>query len=253
MTTEPFIRLYLYFARDVPKAVILRQGPRRQFRMILWDRDDDSFEDGQWLMAQVYPDRCGISPDARHFLYFALDGRWRTATQGTYTAISRPPFWTALSLFPEGSTWGGGGHFLDSVHYYASGGDDIIGRDFGLNRVTYGEPGKGCTTGIRLLNGQRAPLDRAVTRRLLQEPVPSDPRGFWERCTAWRGDDADRYDTQGGCLYRRAGGEMELIRDFRDMAFEPMRAPYDWRDPPEPGNDTPPWHPLDDNPRRPDR
>ena len=51
----------------------------------------------------------------------------------------------------------------------------------------------------------------------------------------------DRYDTQGGKLYRRNGMELELIRDFTDMEFEPIRAPYDWR---QEGSD--PWHPLKD-------
>ena len=51
----------------------------------------------------------------------------------------------------------------------------------------------------------------------------------------------DRYDTQGGNLYRRTPDGMELIRDFSEMEFEPIRAPYDWRSTEE----EPPWHPLD--------
>ena len=58
------------------------------------------------------------------------------------------------------------------------------------------------------------------------------------------GDALDRYDTQGGVLYRRRGLELEPIRDFTDMAFEPMRAPYDWRDANDPAEPAP-WHPLD--------
>ncbi len=38
MTQTPVVRLHLYFARNVPLAVIVRQGPTRQYRMILWDR-----------------------------------------------------------------------------------------------------------------------------------------------------------------------------------------------------------------------
>ena len=58
------------------------------------------------------------------------------------------------------------------------------------------------------------------------------------------GKELDKYDTQGGKLYRRRGMELELIRDFTDMTFEPIRAPYDWRDKAETG-ETPAWHPLD--------
>lgn len=243
MNTEPYIRLHLFFATENDRALILRQGPARQFRMILWNRDTDTFEDGQWIKSKVYVDRCSLSPDGKHFIYFLLDGRWSTETRGSFTALSRPPYWTALALFPEGDTWGGGGVFLDNSHYWASGDADIIGRDEGLSRVKFGKPDKGCTTGIRLMNGQRAPLDRAATRRLLADPQPQDPWALFQRMAVPAGDALDRYDTMGGRLYRRHGQDLELIRDFTDMEFEPIRAPYDWR--PESEAEPRPWHPLD--------
>ncbi|NNE80372.1 MAG: hypothetical protein HKN18_08885 [Silicimonas sp.] len=247
MTTAPVIRLHLFFATENDRALILRQGPSKQFRMILWHRDTNTFEDGQWIKSKVYVDRCSLSPDGRHFLYFLLDGRWRSAAEGSFTALSRPPYWTALSLFPEGSTWAGGGVFIDNTHYFAYGGADIIGRDEGLSRVSFGEPEKGCTTGIRLMTGGRAPLDRAATKRLLAEPRPKDAWEQFARLAVPEGDARDRYDTLGGKLYHRRGQDLELIRDFTDMEFEPMRAPYDWRD--EANLDDPhPWHPLDNDP-----
>lgn len=207
--------------------------------MILWHRNTDTFVDGQWIKRKVYVERCDLSPDGEHFLYFTLDGRWSSHAKGSFTALSKPPYWTALSLFPQGDTWGGGGQFIDNKHYQADGDADIIGRDDGLYRVTLGKPEKGCTTGIRLINGQRAPLSREVTRRLLSEPVPKEPWALLQRARVNTGRELDRYDTKGGKLYRRHGLELELIRDFTDMEFEPIRAPYDWR--PE-GSD--PWHPL---------
>ncbi len=243
MTQPPIIRLHLFFATDNDRALILRQGPSKQFRMILWHRDSDTFEDGQWIKSKVYVERCALSPDGQHFIYFLLDGRWSAETRGSFTALSRPPYWTALSLFPEGDTWGGGGVFLDNTHYFASGDTDIIGRDEGLSRVTLGTPEKGCTTGIRLMTGGRAPLDRAATRRLLADPPPKDTHDIYQRMGAPVGDAIDRYDTMGGELYRRQGQDLELIRDFSDMEFESIRAPYDWR----PETDGPePWHPLKD-------
>ena len=244
MNTEPYVRLHLFFATENDRALIVRQGPSRQFRMILWHRDTDTFQDGQWIRHKVYLERCSLSPDGRHFIYFALDGRWSNETRGSFTALSRPPYWTALSLFPEGDTWGGGGVFLDDIHYWASGDADIIGRDEGLSRVRLGEPEKGCTTGIRLMSGGRAPLDRSATRRLLAEPRPADARALFARMAVPQGDALDRYDTQGGCLYRRQGMELEPIRDFTDMEFEPVRAPYDWREGKE-ADEPVPWHPLD--------
>ena len=241
MTTAPIVRLYLFFATENDRAVILRQGPSKQFRMILWNRDTDTFEDGQWIRKKVYTERCALSPDGEHFIFFALDGNWNGVAEGTFTGLSRPPYWTALSVFPCGDTWGGGGFFLDSTYYYAVGAADIVGKDDGLARVTFGKPEKGCTTGIRLVDGKRAPLDRAVTRRMLKEPVPKDLAEVYARAPAPMSSALDEYDTQGGKLHRRRGMELELIRDFTDMEFEPIRAPYDWR--PE---EAEPWHPLKD-------
>lgn len=223
---DPTVRLHLFFATENDRAVILRQGPTRQFRMILWHRETDRFEDGQWLKKKVYPERAALSPDGLHFLYFALDGNWQGVTEGAYTALSRPPYWTALALYPEGSTWAGGGYFLDNLHYFAVGGSDVIGCNTGLSRVTFGAPEKGCSTGIRLLDGTRAPLPREVTRRILDGTAPATSSEIHRRARAPTSDALDRYDTQGGMLYRRKGLELELIRDFNDMAFERIRAPY---------------------------
>lgn len=241
MTTPPLIRLHLFFATENDRAVILRQGPTKQFRMILWHRATDTFEDGQWLKKKVYTERCALSPDGKHFLFFTLDGNWQSDSAGAFTALSRPPYWTALSLFPCGDTWGGGGFFLDKTHYYATGGPDLIGRDDGLARVTFGAPEKGCTTGIRLMSGKRAALDRAVTRRILADPAPKDLADLFDRAPAPPSNALDQYDTLGGKLYRRRGQELELIRDFTDMEFERIRAPYDDRP-----DDDRSWHPLKD-------
>ena len=73
MSTTPSLRLHLFHARDTTRTVILRQGPTKTCRMILWDRDGDKFQDGQWLKQKVYVERCDLSPDGEHFIYFTLD------------------------------------------------------------------------------------------------------------------------------------------------------------------------------------
>lgn len=212
MSTSPTVRLHLYFARDSDRAVILRQGPSKLFRMILWHRDTDRFQDGQWLKHKVYAERCALSPDGRHFLYFALNGDWAGESLGSYTALSRPPWFTALALFPEGDTWGGGGRFLDRRHYIASGGNDILGGAPGLVRVRQGERTPENVTGIVAMGGTRAPLPRETRRRLLEGDDWTPP--------------FDQYHAHAGQLFRRHGQEISLIRDFTDMAFEPIAAPY---------------------------
>ena len=232
---DPVVRLHLFFATENDRAVILRQGPTRQFRLILWHRNDDTFEDGQWVKKKVYPERCDLSPDGQHFIYFMLDGNWQGPGEGAYTALSKPPYFTALALFPEGSTWGHGGKFVDNVHYVATGDNDIIGRDEGLIRLFSREKTPNCPTGLFKIDGTCARIGKAKAAK-------ADLRSRPESWTS----DRSRYDTLGGKLYRRHGTELELSRDFTDMDFEEVRAPYDWRnDATEARGSVRKWHPLD--------
>ncbi len=230
---KPTIRLTLYLARENARAVILRTGPSKLNRLILWDRDTDTFTDGQWLKARIYPERCDLSADGRHFLYFALDGRWDSESLGSYTAISQPPWFTALALFAQGDTWAGGGRFLDRRRFHLHTADeasDLIGRATEVERVFRVTPEGRNTLGFADARGRRVNLD-AASLALAEGRDQAAPL-------------ATEYRTEGAKLYRLdAAGDRHLIRDFTDMAFEPMRAPYDWREPdtaePEP------WHPLD--------
>jgi len=106
--TDSATRLFGLVARDARIAVIFRRGPSKQVRMLLWDLVTDAVTPGQWLSGRIYDERCGISPDGRLVVYFA--GKFKTKL-ATFTAVSRPPYFTALALWPEGSTYGGGGFF----------------------------------------------------------------------------------------------------------------------------------------------
>lgn len=88
--------------------MILRRGPSKQVLLIRWRRSDDSFFFGQWFKGRVYERRCDLSPSGERFLYFAADYK---KPHYSWTAISRPPFFTALALWPKGDCWGGGGQF----------------------------------------------------------------------------------------------------------------------------------------------
>jgi len=229
MSTEPTLRLHLFHARDTPKTVILRQGPSRTYRMILWDRDGDPFQDGQWPKTKVYIQRCDIAPDGEHFLYFTLDGQWDGPSKGSYTVISRPPYFTALRLYPQGNTWGGGGYFLDARKFYVATYDstpDIIGAEAPLERVFRSK-----TTLFNLFSPKRF-MDASGNR--LGSEEKTDDRTVLDR--PFPG--AEEYVTEGHCLYRRTDNARHLIRDFSDMAFEPILAPYATSTRAD-------WHPLD--------
>ncbi len=227
------MRLHLCFAREASRAVILRQGPSRQFRMILWHTDTDTFQDGQWIKRQVIPGSCQISPDAQHFMYFLYDGRMHSDASDSYMVLSRPPYFTALALFPDGGMYGTGGSFIDDHHYWVAGGPeraDIIGSDDGLERLYRTQASEDNQTGLADIRGRRASL-------------PPNIRERWLEGDSWQ-PPLDRYDTMGGCLYRRRGLELELIRDFTEMTFEEVVAPYDTHTEPESAAKLP-WHPLD--------
>ena len=231
MNTAPTVKLHLYFARGTDSAVILHQGASKVFRMILWHRATDTFEDGQWVNHKIYPEECDLSPDGRHFLYFALDGKWGSTAKGSFTAISQPPYFTALSLFPVGSTWAGGGVFINESTFVADGDPDIIKRAEGLTRFT-----RTCDPKAKRLI-YHTDRGRDVSLPKLEDPTAP----YRSKPNAARSH--PDYETDGAHLYRVNGPERTLIRDFAEMAFEPMRAPYDWRNTTD--GVTTAWHPLD--------
>lgn len=101
--------LYATFASASPTAVIYRRGPTKHTCLIAWDRSDDSFQVGQWFEGMVKPSWGGLSPDGRWLITFM--GKYR-GPYGTWTVLSKPPYFTAISLWPMGDTWYGGGWFL---------------------------------------------------------------------------------------------------------------------------------------------
>ena len=109
-------RLTVFLARKAPLGVILRRGPSSWAQLTLWHRDRDEFVHGQWFHGRIYERRCDLSPDGRHFIYFAAKyGPGSHKDPGgigeSWTAISRPPYFTALSLWPNLGAWYGGGVF----------------------------------------------------------------------------------------------------------------------------------------------
>ena len=122
MNRQPFpARLHVLLASAAPVGVVLRRGPANAVCSMLWDRRTDRFELGQWLRARIYERRADISPDGRHMIYFARNGRWHTATKGSWTAISRVPWLKAVVLYGKGDCWQGGGLFTSNTRYWLNG------------------------------------------------------------------------------------------------------------------------------------
>lgn len=101
-------RLFGIVARDAPVAVIFRRGPAKHVRMARWDLQTDTLTHGQWLAGRVYPEVSGLSPDGRLLVYYARKGA------RTFTAVSQPPYFTALAFWENTSPWTAGGFFQDN-------------------------------------------------------------------------------------------------------------------------------------------
>ncbi len=125
-------RIHVLLASQVPLGLVIRRGPSKQVATILWDRERDHFELGQWLKGRIYERRSDLSPDGRYLIYFAMNGKWNTESQGAWTAISRAPYLKALAFFPKGDCWNGGGLWTGRNTYWLEDGyGHTILRDTG--------------------------------------------------------------------------------------------------------------------------
>lgn len=105
---KPTVSLYAILAREARVGVVFRRGPSKQVLLLLWRTDTDQFYEGQWFKGRIYERRCDLSPSGERLIYFAAKYK---APYATWTAVSRPPFLTAVAFWPKGDAWGGGGLF----------------------------------------------------------------------------------------------------------------------------------------------
>jgi hypothetical protein len=106
-------RLFGITATRSPVVAVLRRGPSDWSQVSRWDTAAGTFERGAWIHANLYPQRCDLSPDGQWLAYFTLRGSasWRAGT--TFIAISRLPWLTALAAWGTCGTWTRGLHFVD--------------------------------------------------------------------------------------------------------------------------------------------
>ncbi len=114
-------RLFVLLASNAPVGVILCRGPTHWTQLIKWNTNTDTFEPGQWFKGRIYEDKCGLSPDGKLLVYFAKKGgnSYKNPDYGdSWTAISKPPYFTALALWPVYGMWRGGGLFRSNELVY---------------------------------------------------------------------------------------------------------------------------------------
>jgi len=77
-------RLHVLLARNAKVALVIRRGPSKSVCTVLWNRERNTFKLGQWMRGRIYERRSDLSPDGKHFIYFAMNGRWESATKGAW-------------------------------------------------------------------------------------------------------------------------------------------------------------------------
>jgi hypothetical protein len=190
--------LFVITARDEPTAIILRRGPSDWYHLIQWHTRRDAFVHGAWFKGRIYEEKCDLSPDGRLFLYFALKGsRADTDFTQAWTAISRPPWLAALVVWPQGTTYGGGGRFIDNRTLILRGSGETH-KDFPLRA-------------LRLASGE-APL---------QNSAGDVPDADW----CGRDHRGAIIFTRAGQLFRRMRSTDKLLADFTDLKPKPEPAP----------------------------
>ena len=194
-------KLFVIPASEASIAVILRRGPSDWYHIIEWDTRRDRFMHGAWIKGRIYEEKCDVSPNGRLFLYFVHQGtRGGTTFTHAWTAVSRTPWLSALTLWPQGTTYGGGGRFFDDRTVVLGGVLHPPHPDFPLR-------------GLRVAEGN-APL------HVRTDDVPE---------ADWCGrDQRDRIIyTWGGRLFRRENSSDVTVADFTDLSPKPEPAP-DW-------------------------
>lgn len=194
-------RLFVIPAREEPVALILRRGLSDWYHLILWDTRRDTFMHGAWIKERIYEDKCDLSTDGRLFIYFVHQGS-RVGTEFTHawTAISRPPWLHALVVWPQGTTYGGGGKF----------------------------------TGPRTLWRERSAAthpDYPLPKRLTFSTVPAESPPKDTKLIVpeadWSGQDQAGHViyTHGYQLFRRVKRKDKLVTDFSNLKPDPTPAP----------------------------
>lgn len=94
MSKPPYVpaRVHIILARQGSMAIAIRRDPAKRVCTVGWDRAKDTFQMGQWIKGRMYERRCDLSLDGRHFIYFAMNGKMTSETRGSWTAISRTPY-----------------------------------------------------------------------------------------------------------------------------------------------------------------
>lgn len=118
-------RIFCIPAAAAPVVAVLRRGPSDWWHVGRWDLAKLAFEPGAWFRAQLYPQKCDLSPDGRWLAYSALNAGADWPAGEIYEAVSRLPWLHALAAWEAGTTYTRGIHFLPGPGPSALGDPDV--------------------------------------------------------------------------------------------------------------------------------
>ncbi len=115
-SNSPKIRGYVAEKKETIVFLYRRSHKITYFITLNYKDQKETLEAGSGFYGKFYPNRCDISKDAKHFLYFAMGKSQKKYDKKLYcwTAICTPPKLTANILFEHDDIWGGGGRFIDN-------------------------------------------------------------------------------------------------------------------------------------------
>ncbi len=205
VSVEP--RIDILFAAESPKALILQRGPSDWVHLITWDTATDVVTRGAWFHGRIDASRCSLSPDGQLLIYFAVCHRKtsRCPLGFEWTAISKPPWLTALVRWTQSSTWGGGGSFC---------GNNSVLLNFSKWRhwmLRRGHVPKGFTVLC-------ASEGSAVSSATLSTKCSYDNAGGMDQ--QGRG-----FALRNTCLVRQHGDKIVTIIDLSNMSPDPQPSP----------------------------
>lgn len=114
-----YARIEMLHARKTNETVIFRRGPSKWVQLLKWNTNKDKITPGQWFKGNIYARKADLSPCGNYLIYFAAKFK-KAKNQYAWTAISKPPYLTAIALWKKGDTFNGGGLFESSKKIYLS-------------------------------------------------------------------------------------------------------------------------------------
>ena len=219
--------LHAVFAADKPFCSGIQARSFQTGLYFLWDRQKDSFTQGQWFKGRIYERRSDLSPDGRYLIYIAKTMKRKSITGGTWTAISRALWLKAIELYGKRDCWQGGGLFLSKNRFWLN--DTYFNPEKTL-RVSqsyrpdghFGSKDTGVYYQRLLRDGwqmkERSPKKKSHSVTVFEQPLP---KGWTLRKLAH----AQTSPPKGkGCYW----DEDELIHE--DLGINLVKSGWEWAD-----------------------